>query len=493
MGLPKVYEVGGCVRDELLGKEPKDVDLMVCHITAEELLAECQKVGKAEQLTVGDQLVGVRLVADFTGPEGVELALARTEISTGEGHKDFSIEPIPLPDKLRGKSFQERGQDPEIVQQVLIDLERRDFTCNAVARDLDTVQPIDPLGGKEDIEQRILRVVSPNSFRDDPLRILRGLGRISKDQLDPCPQTDMLARQWAQSISVDPEQKGALSGERIQAELDKILSGADSAKALTLAIEWGVLQKVLPEFEACVGFDQQSKYHSLTVDRHTMKALQQADLMRLSKEEKLALLLHDIGKPGTAKPGKKGGLMYYAADQSDPIWQTDQQRAKSHQQRGAEIAEQALTRMAYPKKTIQQVKEMVEGHMFEAERGFLERPLARQQLLARKMIARHGIETSRSLVRIRICDLAGKAKTSKDFDKDAKALLECLESQKSNPTSISQLAFDGRQLQNLGMKPGPQIGQALNKLLVIVVGDPAQNSPQRLLSHAQRLVAASAD
>jgi hypothetical protein len=89
-----------------------------------------------------------------------------------------------------------------------------------------------------------------------------------------------------------------------------------------------------------------------------MKALQQADLMRLSKEEKLALLLHDIGKPGTAKPGKKGGLMYYAADQSDPTWQTDQQRAKSHQQRGAEIAEQALTRMAYPKKTIQQVKEM---------------------------------------------------------------------------------------------------------------------------------------
>ena len=82
---------------------------------------------------------------------------------------------------------------------------------------------------------------------------------------------------------------------------------------------------------------------------------------------------------------------------------------------------------------------------------------------------------------------------AKDFDKDAKALLECLESQKSNPTSISQLAVDGRQLQNLGMKPGPQIGQALNKLLVIVVGDPAQNSPQRLLSHAQRLVAASAD
>ena len=162
----ELYEVGGSLRDELLGREPKDVDFLVRGHDVEELLALCRVYAKADELRVAGRLVGVRFWPSWGPREGIEVVPPRRETPiapgepdfTGNPHTDFRIEP-----------------DPEL--PVRDDLERRDFTVNAMARDVRTQEWIDPFGGREDLRAGLLRAVHSTSFRDDPLRILRGVAR----------------------------------------------------------------------------------------------------------------------------------------------------------------------------------------------------------------------------------------------------------------------------------------------------------------------------
>ena len=484
LDLPVLYEVGGAVRDQLLGKQPADVDLVTCGVNAEELLEACRRIGEAEELIVAGQLVGVRLRASFTDPEGVEIALARTERSTGPGHTDFEICPVEPHADLIGLAPAERIGHQSLRVDLLQDLNRRDFTCNAIARYLFSGEIIDPLNGQSDLKAGLLQVISPNSFRDDPLRILRGLARISQDNLQPTQETV----QQAESFS---EQIANISPERIGAELLKIISGNNSACALSLARDWGALSVAIPELADSIGFDQQNRWHRLTVDQHTLAALNQADKMKLDQTTKLAVLFHDCGKPATAKPNKSGGLCYYRFSENDPLWTNDPQRALDHETVGAQLTEQALARMALGAQITSQVTELVKGHMFSAERDFRSRTLIKQQIRARKMLARYGHSQSVRLCQLRICDLAGKKGQLEDgFDKDALALIEMLSVQRSMPTSLKELSIDGSDLQRMGLPEGPAYKKVLQGLLKIVVSDPLQNDPQRLEKHALRAVKA---
>ena len=178
------YLVGGPVRDELAGRPFKDPDVCVCGLSYAELKARLDEEGKISPLeitrvvgldkdgkkVVEPILVGMRLYADWGPRDGIEFALARTEVSDGEGHKDFRVEPDPTVD-------------------IVTDLARRDFTVNAMARSLRTGALIDPYGGRADLEAGVLRTVSPTSFQEDPLRIMRALPRMAKDGLVPTPET----------------------------------------------------------------------------------------------------------------------------------------------------------------------------------------------------------------------------------------------------------------------------------------------------------------
>src|SRR5215212_5700492 len=169
------YLVGGAVRDELLGKESKDADFLVPGVDAEGLRERLAPHGKVEDLVVAGRLVGMRLFPHdpevrALAPAGIELAPPRRERSTGPGRHDFEI-----------------VVDPEA--SVEDDMARRDFTVNAIARRLTTDDLVDPLGGREDLENRVLRAVSPHSFAEDPLRIVRGLRLVSQLDLSPDEQT----------------------------------------------------------------------------------------------------------------------------------------------------------------------------------------------------------------------------------------------------------------------------------------------------------------
>jgi tRNA nucleotidyltransferase/poly(A) polymerase len=454
------YVVGGAVRDELAGLESKDADFLVAGVDIAGLRAVLEPHGRTEELNVADRAVGVRFFPSDRrlrekAPGGIELAPPRREMSTGPGRHDFDIVVDP------GATVED-------------DLGRRDFTINAMARRLSDGTLIDPFDGKRDIEQRVLRTVSPRSFAEDPLRLVRGLRFVSQLDVDPDAETLRQMHEEAASVRL-------VSGERVGGglapdglgELSKLLLGARPLKALRLARDTGVLVALLPELEPSIGFDQESKFHGLTVDEHTFATVQAAADAGTPLRVRLAALFHDAGKPLVAWRGRDGRLHYYARPgHSD----------RSHEQVGAELAGVALTRLRYPTDLRRQVEQIVRHHML-TPRGDAAR--------ARRVLARYGDELTFDLLDHKAADLRAKRapeEPSPDGDLAELASFRTLvESQLSSPHRLRDLAVDGDDLLALGYAAGPGLGHALRTLLGEVVDDPTLNTREALLARAEKL------
>jgi tRNA nucleotidyltransferase (CCA-adding enzyme) len=456
------YVVGGAVRDELLGKRPRELDFVVPGVGHTELRAALEPHGNVEDLVVAEQRVGVRLLprdqaARALQPQGIEFTPPRVERSTGPGRHDFEI----VAD--RGISLEQ-------------DMERRDFTINAIARRLETGEILDPLGGRDDLERGILRTTSPTSFRDDPLRIVRGLRFASQLGADPEEDTLRQMREWAPQIA-------HVSGERIGGglaadglgELSKLLLGPHPAKALRLARDTGVLEHVLPELAPAIGFDQRSRYHDLPLDEHTFRVVQATADAGAPLAVRLAALLHDAGKPESAWEGRDGRMHFYANPSLGK---------RSHEEIGADLASQALSRLRYPSRLRQRVRRIVREHMFHV-------PPANDQVKARKFLRKHGDELAFELVAHKRADLQGKREEA-----DAKTTAELvavdrfgqrLERELGRPHRLDQLAVDGSDLIAAGWREGPELGRALDQLLSRVIGDPRLNTREKLLAEAERI------
>ena len=456
------YLVGGAVRDELLGLESKDADFLVPGLDTEGLRAALTPYGRVEDLVVADRLVGIRLHP--SDPEirkmtrsGIEFAPPRKEVSTGPGRHDFEI-----------------VADPTL--SVEEDMLRRDFTVNAMARRLETGDLVDPRGGRADVEARRLRTVSPQSFREDPLRLVRALRFVS--QLGFEPDEELLAQMREEAPAVK-----LVSGERIggglaadsMGELSKLLLGAGPGRALRLARDTGVLVELLPEFGPAIGFDQESRYHDLTVDEHTFAVVQAAADLGYSLRVRLAALFHDLGKPHAAWRGRDGRLHYYAK----PGF-----AERGHDQVGADLAAGALLRLRYPNALRQRVVRIVRRHMFQPGKG--------DALRARRFLRRNGDELSFDLIDHKHADLLGKRGSDGEpppMDEiDALGRFRVVvEQERSSPHRLRDLAVDGNDLIELGFRPGPGLGRALHELLDAVVEEPALNTRDQLLARAEGL------
>jgi tRNA nucleotidyltransferase/poly(A) polymerase len=448
------------VRDELLGLESKDADFLVPGRDTDGLRAVLAPHGRVEDLVVADRLVGIRLhprdarIRALTRA-GIEFAPPRREVSTGPGRHDFEI-----------------VADPSL--SVEDDMRRRDFTVNAMARRLETGELVDPLGGRADLEARRLRTVSPQSFREDPLRLVRALRFVS--QLGFEPDSELLAQMREEAPAVK-----LVSGERIggglaadgMGELSKLLLGSEPHRALRLARDTGVLVELLPEFGPAIGFDQESRYHDLTVDEHTFAVVQAAADAGYSLPVRLAALLHDLGKPHVAWRGTDGRLHYYAK----PGF-----AERGHDQVGAELAAGALLRLRYPNALRQRVVRIVRRHMFQPRKGDARR--------ARRFLRRNGEELAFDLLDHRHADLVGKRGSGGEpppqDEIDALARFrEVVEQERSSPHRLRDLAVDGTDLIELGFQSGPQLGRLLSELLDAVVDEPALNTREELLARAK--------
>ena len=449
--------MGGAVRDELLGADAKDADFLVPGVDIEGLRAALEPHGRAEELVVAGRPVGVRFWPRDPGVRklvraGIELAPPRRELSTGPGRHDFEIVVDPSAS----------------VEQ---DLARRDFTVNAMARRLADGTLVDPYGGRADLEAGTLRTVSPSSFAEDPLRLVRGLRFVSQLGLDPEQQT--LAQMRAEAASIE-----LVSGERIggglasdgMGELSKLLLGAQPAKALRLARDTGVLVHVLPEFEPAIGFEQESRWHALTVDEHTFEVVQAAADAGFPLRVRLAALFHDLGKPHVAWRGTDGRLHYYAKHGY---------AERSHEQVSAQLAEQALDRLRYPTDLRKRVVRIVRSHMID--------PGKANPLRARRLLARYGAGLLFDLLDHKEADLRGKGRPADEDLAKVEHFRAIVREELGSPHRLADLAVSGDDLIALGYTPGPAIGQTLQTLLQEVVDEPALNRRETLLERAKEL------
>jgi len=448
------------VRDALLGREAKDTDFLVPGVDIDGLRAKLAPHGRTEELVVAGRAVGVRFfprdrAVRRRAPAGIELAPPRREISTGPGRHDFDI-----------------VVDPSA--SVEDDLRRRDFTINAIARRLSDGRIVDPLGGRADLERHVLRAVSPRSFAEDPLRLVRGLRFVSQLDLDPDEATlEQMRREAPAVVHVSGERIGGGLAADGRGELSKLLEGAHPAKALRLARDTGVLVHVLPEFEPAIGFAQESRHHALTVDEHTFEVVQAAASLGLPLRIRLAALFHDLGKPRVAWRGTDGRLHYYAKPGRS---------AHSHEQVSARLASEALSRLRYPTALRTRVTRIVRGHMIDPGRGGAVR--------ARRLLARYGDELLLDLLDHKHADLLGKggAPLEEELQELARFRKLVLE-QRRFPHRISDLAVDGNDLIRIGYRPGPVIGGELRRLLEEVLAEPELNTRAALLARAKAALA----
>ena len=440
----QVYAVGGAVRDAILGKEPKDIDLMVTGIPKNNVQALLEGLDGTVDYT-GKDFGVFRYKEDG---EEVEIALPRHERSTGDRHTDFDVEA-------------DHNMSPEE------DLFRRDFTANAMAVNLNSGKLIDPYNGANDIESKTLRTLHGNSLNEDPLRVVRALVAKARHGLHPDEQTKTQMANAAASLEHLPV-------ERVQAELDKLFAAEDPANAIRLAHESGVLKYILPEVDSAFGYDQNNPHHDLELGDHLTDVLERISTKSDDPDVRLAGLLHDIGKPESAwlNP-ERGTNHYYKKNFKDGTSIGEQ-----HELVGARMARDAMNRLRYPKERIDRVSDIVKHHMFspfENEKG------ARKFL---NRVAPHGDD----LLHLRWADQGGKGKgqdqrDNNEYQVQANLLEQVRKSQQ--PTSVSQLAINGKDLIDAGIPEGPEVGTTLQNLIKEVINDPSLNQRDKLLQLAQ--------
>jgi tRNA nucleotidyltransferase (CCA-adding enzyme) len=262
--------VGGWVRDRLLGHESKDIDVEVYGIPSERLRVMLAALGPVN--VVGEAFTVYKV-------HDVDVSLPRRESKVGRGHRGFEV-----------------TGDPDL--SVAEAARRRDFTINAIGWDPLSGEYLDPFDGRADLARRVLRMVDARTFGDDSLRVLRALQFAARFELALEPATAALCR----TIPLDD-----LPAERIWGEIEKLLLQAERPSiGFALALDLGVIDKLFPELRALVGCEQEPEWHPEgDVWVHTLLVIDRAvqQLAGLERPQRLAIMLaavcHDLGKPAT--------------------------------------------------------------------------------------------------------------------------------------------------------------------------------------------------
>lgn len=424
----EIYVVGGCVRNMMLEKEPQDWDLTT-NATPEEILTLFPNGFYDNSFGT----VGIPHVVD--GKEQViEITTFRTERDYKDGRHPAHV--------AWGKTLEE-------------DLQRRDFTINAMAINLTTNTLVDLYHGQEDLKEKTIRAVGDPSkrFKEDALRMLRAIRFATQLGFTIEDET------W-KSIQQDSPLLEAISGERIREELMKILASNYPYEGIMLLKNAHLLEHVLPELLEGVGVSQErpGRHHVYDVFTHNVLALKlcpsQDPLVRF------ATLIHDIGKPRVASTDDQGLVIFY-----------------NHEVAGAQIAYEICERLHFSKKDRKKVIMLIRWHMFSVDEHITDSAI-------RRFIRKVGVENIRDMIDLRIGDRLGSGiPESRAESWRLKKFKERIEEQlMPAPFSIKDLAIDGNDIMKaLSMKPSPQVGKILQKLFEEVDEDLSKNTKEYLL------------
>lgn len=403
----RAWLVGGGVRDRLLGRAPKDVDLEVYGLEAEALETICARFGKVH--LIGRQFA-VLQVATEDGT--VEVSLPRRESKTGPGHRGFAVDADP-------------HMEPREAAR------RRDFTVNAMLLDPLDDTLLDPWEGRADLQRGLLRHVSP-AFAEDPLRVLRAARFAARYGWRVDAGTAALCR------GLDLAE---LPRERVEGEFREILAGDFPGTGLLVLETVGALRS-FPELAAMRGVPQDPLWHPEgDVLHHTALALDAGAGIRAQMEdpwvEMLAILCHDLGKVHTT------------------VFERGHWRSAAHDVEGEAPTRALLARITAQESVVEQVVALVREHL---------RPMqlyqARDRVgdgALRRLAARVDL---RALVRISWADGAGRAQPAEADWPAGSWLLERAEALGVRDAA-PQPMLRGRDLLELGVPAGPQVGEVL--------------------------------
>ncbi len=413
------YAVGGCVRDACLGLTPQDYDLCTSATpeTVRRLFAEYPLV----------------LAGEKHGTVGVVTEQGVVEITTFRTEGDY--QDSRHPDWVK---FTDAIED---------DLARRDFTVNAMAYS-PTRGFADPFGGRGDLQAGVLRAVghAPTRFREDALRILRGVRFAVRFHFTPEKET------LAAMVELAPTME-KLAAERVFDELCKLLPLITTEDLITFA---PVLTAVLPELGPTVGFQQCSPHHLYDVYTHTAHVVASAPK---NLAVRWAALLHDVGKVPAFTQDENGRGHFYG-----------------HAEVSAQMADAVLLRLKAPTQLRQQVVFLIEHHM---------QTITPDRKLLRRLLSRYGEENLRLLLALQEADFCGKGVVgdTEDFSAVHAQLDEIVA--ENACLRITDLAIDGHDLMALGYQ-GKEIGQELDRLLNMVLEEVLENTPEALRSAAEK-------
>ena len=417
----EAYCVGGCVRDRLLGQEPHDFDL-------------CASATPEEMKTLfHDQ--NLVLAGEKHGTVGVVTEEGVVEITTFR--KEGTYADNRHPDRV------------EFVTDIRQDLARRDFTVNAMAwspkRGLQ-----DPFGGEQDLKKGILRCVGDpeTRFREDALRILRGVRFSVTYNLTPEPETERAMLSLTELLD-------HLARERVYGEFCGFLPQTNKEQLVKYA---PIITQVIPELKATVGFDQHSPHHRYDLYTHIAQVV---DRVPGDLPLRWAALLHDVGKIPTFTRDETGRGHFYG-----------------HAQAGAEMADEILRRLKAPTALRQQAVLLIEQHMTR---------LMPEKRLLKRYLGRWGRETVEQLLYLQQADMGSKGIPGEEEQEAFETLWRLLKEAEQDSACLTRkdLALTGRDLASLGYQ-GREIGARLEELLEAVLDERVKNEKEALLGYLKR-------
>ena len=431
----EAHLVGGCVRDFLLGREPKDWD-----IATDALPEDAQKLFPDSVYENKFGTVGIK-----TGSENPLYAVVEVTTYRTEG----AYRDMRHPDNVA------------FVKTIEEDLARRDFTVNAMAiaigEKMTAKDVVDPFGGLADLKKKIIRAVGePDArFTEDALRLMRAvrfaaqLGFVIEEKT-----MDAVTRHAGLIKTV--------AKERVRDELVKIIESDGAGLGIRMLTDTGLMRHVLPEVLDGVDCGQ-NKHHIYTVYEHNVRALEYTAKQGYSFEVRLGSLLHDVGKPATKRGDGHDSTFY------------------NHEVVGAKMACIMLDRLHFPKKTVEKIAHLVRWHLFYYNVGEV------TESGVRRFVRKVGPEHIEDLLKVREADRIGSG-VPKAVPYKLRHLMFMIEKVAKDAIDTRMLALDGTDVMRLGgLAPSPKVGWILAVLLEEVLDDPARNAESALAARIKEL------
>lgn len=418
----EAYAVGGCVRDSILAKRPEDWDITTS--------AKPEEIKRLFSRTV-DTGIEHGTVTVLLGKESFEVTTYRID-----------------------GMYEDNRHPKEVIftNRLEEDLRRRDFTINAMAYN-DEVRLVDVFGGMKDLNHHLIRCVGDpkERFSEDALRILRAVRFSAQLNFPIEPATADAVRELAPALK-------NISAERIQAELVKLLVSAHPEQ-IRDACELGITKVILPEWDAMEGVAQNTPHHKYTVAEHTLHALKN---VKRDKILRLTMLFHDMGKPAMKKTDENG-----------------RDHFKGHALVSEEIARSVMRRLKFDNETVKKVTRLVCYHDYRIEAT---------PKNVRRAMNRIGVDLFPYYLAVRMADVKAQSPYHRrEKIENIIAMREVYQETLVNEDCVTlrDLAVGGKDLMEIGMKPGRELGNMLNELLEWVIDEPECNKKEILCEYVK--------